>query len=242
MKITVQYSVLFFVMIVVSSGACHQRPKTSFRATLEPLKKNKDKLLTEVSSTFDIKLRVTVCNLSDKKLFLPEFHLPSVHVNVWRRDSLGVYKDYSENFIGLLEGELIFGADTNVKAFKYERDSFADSIAKAIMVMCKASGKIDKEYLTKNNEEIFYANLEGTRYFKPGECLVDTLTLNGLKVQGGDYKIVFHDIVGPRPSNDPSSEAFGKFLFDNIPPKLKGYEKWQGVILSDTLNIFVKKE
>ncbi len=93
-------------------------------------------------------------------------------MRVWRYDSLKGFASYDRSFITLWESEIFSLIDSvNPKSYKYEIDSFSDSVSKVIFQRCKSSGKFQKSFENKNFEGELYRILESIRYLSPGECV-----------------------------------------------------------------------
>jgi len=199
--------------------------------------KDLDVAIKAIDSKIDdhkLELTISLCNLSADKLFLPGFYSSRIRVVILKFDSIGRLRDYTSDYRTHLTMEaMIEMNEPGYKPTYYPADLFADSMSIALTKKIKfnSDANDDRGYA----QHTYYEILHETKYLRNKDCLRDTMDFSYLKKDGGHFKVFFYFKTAKSAMTPDSLD--GRFYNNHIPDVIKGYKRWQGEILSDTLDL-----
>jgi hypothetical protein len=184
-------------------------------------------------------VNLKLCNLSSEKVYLYNFYELSTHFRIVKRDtSSGKYFDYQSIFNSLAM-QTALDSTPRTNAFPFLQNSknyFADAMAKELSEMVKNEGTYVPNLIGEPYDE-FYSNLMNVLYLNGTECKNDVVNLRPIKNEKGNYKIFFEYQIFPIPLQESLGSYMYRFYYDRMPDQLKGYKRWQGRVVSDTLEL-----
>jgi hypothetical protein len=183
-----------------------------------------------------------LCNASGQKIYLSSFHKLSTHSRIFRNDpSSGKYLDYQPIFNSIAMQIALDSIEDrrNFPLFQESKNHFADMTAKDLSEKLRNEETIDATLIGEPYEE-FYNALMSVKYLDGFQCIEDTMDLSPIENEKGKYKIFMDYEVFPIPLKESLGSFMYKFYHDRMPSELKGYKRWEGKIVSDTIEFEVK--
>lgn len=212
------------------------------------VKLNQEEIQNSSSLRVDVSLRsggesvhIKLCNSSNEDFYLPNFYTLGTHLRIYKRDPRsGKYFDYRSVFNSIA---MQLALDSIPKSlfpfFQVEKSYFADHMAEELSARVSDKGRYDSNLIGDPYEE-FYAILMSVQYLKGLECIEGTVDLRPIKQEKGQYKIFFEYEVLSTPLKESEGSYMYRFYQDRMPVALKGYRRWQGMTLSDTLKLEIR--
>jgi hypothetical protein len=207
-----------------------------FRVHLELIIKG-----TNEKGANNMRLNIELCNVSNRRIYLSNFYTLGTNYQILRFDSAqGGYKNFNSVFNSFAMQESLRNVGpVDFLPIELAKDIFADNMAKQLSEEAKAEGNSDASLVGDLYEE-FYETLRIVKYVNERECLRDSVNLNPLNALKGRYKIYFNYSAHKIPLKESEGTHMFRFYQDKMPNNLKGYDRWEGEITSDTLYVTIK--